>query len=59
MKVKATTRFTDLKENKVREVGDTFEVTTERFEEIKQWVVDVPQPKLPAKKKAPTKKKGD
>lgn len=34
MKVKTLIRFRDLKEDKVREVGDTFEVTTKRFEEI-------------------------
>lgn len=35
MKIKALKRFQDYKENVVREVGDEFEVTEERLEEIK------------------------
>lgn len=34
MKVKTLIRFTDLKENTIREVGDVFEVTKERLEEL-------------------------
>lgn len=34
MKVKTLIRFTDLKENTIREVGEQFEVTKERLEEI-------------------------
>lgn len=56
-RVKTTTRFTDLKEDVVRELDDEFNVTKERFEEIKQWVVEIPQPK--PKKATPKKKKGD
>ncbi|CAK7070216.1 hypothetical protein [Tissierella sp.] len=34
MKVKALTKFNDLKEGKIREQGAVFEVTKERFKEI-------------------------
>lgn len=34
MKVKTVQRFRDLKENEVREVGDEFIVSKERFEEL-------------------------
>lgn len=34
MKVKTLYRFRDAKEGVIREVGDTFEVTQERFDEI-------------------------
>lgn len=34
MKVKAVKKFKDLKENKVRETGDVFEVNKKRFKEI-------------------------
>lgn len=34
MKVKTLYRFRDAKEDVIREVGDTFEVTQERFDEI-------------------------
>lgn len=34
MKIKVLKEFKDLLENKLRKVGDEFEVTKERFEEI-------------------------
>ncbi len=34
MKVKTLIRFTDLKEDTIREVGDTFEATKGRLEEL-------------------------
>lgn len=34
MKIKVLKEFKDLAENKLRKVGDEFEVTKERFEEI-------------------------
>lgn len=34
MKVKTIKRFTDLKEDKVRELNDEFEVSKERFGEL-------------------------
>lgn len=34
MKIKALRRFQDYKENVVREIGDEFEVTEERYNEI-------------------------
>lgn len=34
MKVKAVKKFKDLKDKKVREIGDVFEVNKKRFEEI-------------------------
>ena len=34
MKVKTTKRFLDLEKNKIREVGDEFEVTNARVETI-------------------------
>lgn len=34
MKVKAVKKFRDLKEKKVRQEGEIFEVTKKRFEEI-------------------------
>lgn len=34
IKVKATIQFRDLKENKLRRVGDTFEVSESRYNEI-------------------------
>lgn len=67
MKIKALRRFEDYKEDVIREVGDEFEVTEERFEEIKvgltkfgegDWVEEVVEPKTaPAKKTTTTKGK--
>lgn len=34
MKVKALRKFKDIKENKIRKTGETFEVNQKRFEEI-------------------------
>ena len=34
MKVKAVRKFIDLKENKTRKIGEIFEVTDKRYEEI-------------------------
>lgn len=51
MKVKTTKRFTDLKEDKVREVDDVFECTKARFEDIERFVVEVKQLKPKTKKK--------
>lgn len=47
MIAKATQRFTDLKENKVREVGDEFNVSKERFELLnsKNFVTEVKEVK--------------
>lgn len=59
MKIRALRRFEDYKEDVIREVGDEFEVTKARFEEIKNglakfgegdWVEEVkeetkPQPR--------------
>ena len=59
MKIRALRRFEDYKEDVIREVGDEFEVTKARFEEIKKglakfgegdWVGEVkeetkPQPR--------------
>lgn len=45
MKVKAIIEFFDLKENKLRSVGDEFEVSNERFSEILtkggKWIEEV------------------
>lgn len=53
MKVKTIKRFTDLKEKKVREVGDTFEVSKARYDEIlkvDKLVEEVKEVKTPKKK---------
>lgn len=53
MRVTTTSRFNDLKENKVREVGDTFEVSKERYAEILKvgkFVKEVKEEKTPKKK---------
>ncbi|PCR98987.1 hypothetical protein [Lactococcus fujiensis] len=59
MKVKAIKVFIDLKEDVQRKVGDEFEVTKERFEELKvklpDYVTEVTEPKTP--RKAPVKAK--
>ena len=66
MKIKVLKEFKDLVENKLRRVGDEFEVTKERFEEIDTelrekykdvaWVEEVKEaPKTP---KATKKTKG-
>ena len=34
MKVKTIVRFRDLKENKIREIGEEFTVSKERYDEI-------------------------
>ena len=61
MKIKALRRFQDYKENVVREVGDEFEVTEERYNEIVNgltkfgegdWVVEVVEPE-PIKEEIP------
>lgn len=75
MKVKTIKRFRDLKEKKVREVGDEFEVTQKRFDEIQKvgnFVVDMEEKQTGEEKdtpvesapevveeKTPKKKKGD
>lgn len=69
MKVKTIERFTDLKEDKVREVNDEFEVSKERYEEVKRFVVEVEEVEeikeveevveVVEVVKAPKKKKGD
>lgn len=61
MKIKVLKEFKDLAENKLRKVGDEFEVTKERFEEIDtklrekykdvKWVEEVKETPKPAKKK--------
>lgn len=57
MKAKVIQRFTDLKANKVREVGDTFEVTQARFDEL-QKIANLLEI-VEEKKKAAKKKSGD
>lgn len=55
MKVKTIERFTDLKEDKVRELNDEFEVTKTRYEQLnKLGLVEAVQ-----EKKSSKKKKGD
>lgn len=65
MKIKALKRFQDYKENVIREVGDEFEVTGERYNEIVNglakfgdgdWVEEV-KPKTAPKKTTTTKGK--
>lgn len=61
MKIKVLKEFKDLAENKLRKVGDEFEVTKERFEEIDttlrekykdiKWVEEVKETPKPTKKK--------
>lgn len=53
LKVITTKRFTDLKEDKVREIGDEFEVTKDRYKEVERFVdeVKVLKPKKQPKKK--------
>ena len=60
MTVKTLIRFTDLKENAVREVGDEFEVTKERLGEI-LLVSSIPLVEViqEEKKRKSTKKVGD
>lgn len=36
MKVETTVKFRDLKENKIREIGDTFTVSKERYKELEK-----------------------
>lgn len=60
MKVKTLIRFTDLKENVIREVGDEFEVNKKRLGEIlsvhpKPLVQEIKE----EKKRKSTKKVGD
>ena len=52
MRCKTLQRFTDLKENKVRELGDEFELTKERFEQLENanLVQEVKAVKKPTKK---------
>lgn len=60
MKVKTLIRFTDLKENTIREVGDIFEITKERLGEL---LLVSPNPLVEVikeeKKRKSTKKVGD
>lgn len=52
MKVKVIMPFKDKKAGKVRNIGEEFDVTQERFEEIKKsgrFVVEVKQEEKPAK----------
>lgn len=51
MIVKTTIRFTDLKEDKVREVGDEFEVNQARFQVLKSHVEEIKEKKETPKKK--------
>lgn len=61
MKIKVLKEFKDLAENKLRKVGDEFEVTKERFEEIDttlrekykdiKWVEEVKKTPKPTNKK--------
>lgn len=55
MKVKTIVRFNDLKEGVIREIGDEFIVSKERFEEILkvgEFVEAVPDPRKRTKKAA-------
>lgn len=55
MKVKTIVRFNDLKEGVIREIGDEFIVSKERFEEILkvgEFVEAVPEPRKRTKKAA-------
>ena len=56
MKIKALRRFEDFKEKVTREIGDEFEVTEERLEELKtnlskfgegDWVLEVVEDSAP------------
>lgn len=58
MRVKTIRRFTDLKENKSREVGDEFEVNEERFGKLDALKL-VEVVKVVEVKKTPKKKKGE
>lgn len=57
MKVRAKIKFRDLKEKVIREIGDEFEVTKARYEEIKEkggdWleIIEEPAKKKPRKGK--------
>lgn len=58
MKVKAVKKFRDLKEKKVRQKGEIFEVTKKRFEEINSTsfgvlVEEVKEAKSPPPKPKP------
>lgn len=62
MKVRTLKRFSDLKENKIRECGDEFEATAKRVDEINSTpsgaLVEVIKEVKKTKKKS-TKKVGD
>ena len=55
MKVKTLIRFSDLKENTIREVGEEFEATNKRVEELlslsPEPLVEVVKETKPTKKK--------
>lgn len=56
MKVKTLIRFTDLKENTIREVGEVFDATNKRVEELlslspNPLIEEVEEIKSPKKKK--------
>lgn len=50
MKVKTKVRFRDLKADKIREIGTVFEVTKERFKEIKEFVEEIKEDEKAKKK---------
>lgn len=58
MLAKTIDRFSDLKEGKIREVGDEFECTQKRFDELKALKL-VEAAKVTEEKKASKKKAGE
>jgi Ni,Fe-hydrogenase III large subunit len=61
MKVKVIERFKDLKEGVIREKGDTFDVSKERYKELNsvlKLVVEVAEETKPTASKSTVKKRG-
>ena len=61
MKVKVIERFKDSKEGVIREKGDTFEVSKERYKELNsvlKLVVEVAEETKPTASKSTVKKRG-
>lgn len=58
MKAEAIERFSDLKEGKIRKVGDVFEVTQKRFDELKALKL-VKAAKVTEERKSSKKKAGE
>ena len=51
MKVKTNNRFYDIKEDRLREIGDVFEVTQSRYKDVQRFVEEVKETKKTSKKK--------